>query len=235
MRLVEEGTLSLDDPLHKYIPEFANIRVLSTIDGDDASTTPVQRPPTLHDLLTHRSGLTYGWFGPEKLDAIYRQNDIPDLFVPIAETLEDRVRRIAKVPLKFQPGTSWDYSVATDVLGRVVEIASGKTLDEFFRDRFFVPLKMPDTHFYLPAEKSPRLATLYTLGDRQQLQAVSDRPITVGFLKFSSRFLSGRKPILLGRRRTRLNHDRLPAIPTDASECGVSWMVSECSNRSRSR
>jgi putative heme-binding domain-containing protein len=198
MSLLEEGELSLDDPLSKHLPEFATPRVLRSIDGDDLSTMPALREPTIHDLLTHRSGLTYGWFGPEKLDAIYREQNIPDLFVPISETLDARVGRIAKVPLKFQPGSAWDYGVSTDVLGRVIEVVSGLTLDQFFRERFFRPLKMVDTHFAVPPDKQSRLAGLYTIDDQQSLRVVSGEPVTAGFLKFSAdycgsenRFYSG--------------------------------------------
>ena len=198
MSLVDDGTLSLDDPLSKYLPEFASPRVLRNIEGDDLSTSAADREPTIHDLLTHRSGLTYGWFGPEKLDSVYRKHNIPDFFIPIDEPLEDRVRRIANVPLKFQPGTAWDYGVSTDVLGRVIEVASGLTLDQFFRERIFRPLGMSDTHFAVPKKKESRLAGLYTINENETLLAVSGNPVTAGFLKFSAdyhhnenRFYSG--------------------------------------------
>ena len=188
MVLVEEGKLSLNDSISKHLPRFADQRVLSSLDGDDTSTVPVQRPATIHDLLTHRSGLTYGWFGPEKLDAIYRKQAIPDLFIPIHEKLANRVDRIATVPLKFQPGTAWDYGVSTDVLGRIIEVVSGKSLDVFLRERFFVPLKMSDTYFSLPPEKTSRLATLYTTDEQQQILAVGNKPVTAGFLTFSANY-----------------------------------------------
>lgn len=198
MKLVEEGKLALNDPVAKHLPEFANLRVLASIDDDDTSTVPAERPPTIHDFLTHRSGLTYGWAGPEKLDAIYRQQNIPDLFVPISETIRDRARRIASVPLKFQPGTAWEYSVATDVLGRVIEAVAGQTLDAYFREHFFQPLKMPDTYFALPKEKESQLAALYTVDEKKQIKRVTATPVTAGFLKFSAdycldnnRFYSG--------------------------------------------
>ncbi len=178
MSLVEDDAISLDDPLSKHLPEFAHLRLL---DG-----SKLTRQPTIHDLLTHRSGLTYGWFGPEELDAIYGRDRINHLFEPTPETIGDRVEKIADVPLKFQPGTAWDYGVSTDVLGRVVEVASGLTLEQFFRERFFRPLKMLDTYFYVPTEKQQRLAGLYTLDDDQRLVAVGDEPIEVGFFRFSA-------------------------------------------------
>ena len=188
MRLVEQGKVALDDPLAKYLPDFANQRVLRSVDGDDVETVKAERPITIHDLLTHRSGLTYGWFGPEKLDVIYRANNVPDLFVPIDEPLAARVKRIAKMPLKFQPGTAWDYSVATDVLGRVVEVVSGQSLDAYFRDQIFAPLKMHDTHFQVPSDKRSRLAALYTVDDRKQIQAVGAEPVQAGFFKFADNY-----------------------------------------------
>ena len=186
MSLVEDGVVSLDDPLSKFLPAFANRRVLQSVDGDSAETVAAEREITIHDLLTHRSGLTYGWFGPEKLDAAYRTNDIPNLFEPTAETIGARVDRMANVPLKFEPGTAWDYSVSTDVLGRVIEVASGLTLKQFFHERFFRPLQMHDTFFYVPTDKQDRLAGLFTVNANKKLQAVGDTPIQSGFFRFSA-------------------------------------------------
>ncbi len=185
MQLVEQGKVSLNDPLSQFLPEFAAQTVLTSIDGGDVSTVKAARPVTIHDLLTHRSGLTYGWFGPAKLDDIYKAHDIPDLFIPIEERLAARVDRIAKVPLKFQPGSRWDYSVATDVLGRVVEVVSGQSLDAYFREHILNPLKMHDTHFQLPAAKESRLAKVYTIDGQAQIQPVGSEPIQSGFFKFS--------------------------------------------------
>ena len=198
MSLVEDGKLSLNDPLSKYLPEFAAPTVLKNVEGSDVSTVAATGEPTIHDLLTHRSGLTYGWFGPEKLDSIYRQHNIPDLFIPTNEKLEQRVARIAKVPLKFQPGKAWDYGVSTDVLGRVIEVASGIPLDIFFRERFFRPLKMSDTHFSVPTEKEPRLAGLYTLDGDSSLIQVTNQPVSAGFLKFSSDYCASRNRFYSG-------------------------------------
>lgn len=186
MSLVEDGAVALDDPLSKFLPAFAKLRVLKSIDGDSTETVPMDREPTIGDLLVHRSGLTYGWFGPEKLDAIYTDHKIQNLFEPTKDTIGDRVDRVANVPLKFQPGTAWDYSVSTDVLGRVVEVASGLTLEQFFHERFFRPLKMDDTLFYVPADKQSRLAGLFTLDDHRKLRSVTDSPVQAGFLRFSA-------------------------------------------------
>lgn len=198
MSLVEDGALSLDDPVSKHLPEFASPRVLSSVEGDSVETIAAQREPTIEDLLTHRSGLTYGWFGPAKLDAIYRQQRASDWFLPTTESLEERVSRIAQVPLKFQPGSNWDYGVSIDVLGRVIEVVSGLTLEQFFHERFFRPLKMVDTHFSVPKDKLARLAGLYTINDQTSLVEVTSDPVTAGFLSFTAdycdsenRFYSG--------------------------------------------
>ena len=187
LSLVEDGRISLTDPLSKYLPAFGNPRLFALASSADPKSTNSAQPPcpTIHHLLTHTSGLTYGWFGPEQLDEIYRAQNIPDLFVTIDETIGERVERIAAVPLKFQPGTAWDYGVSLDVLGRVVEVVSGLTLEQFFYERFIRPLKMVDTHFYVPDDKLRRLATLYTVDDNKTLVPVTDPPVTAGFLKFS--------------------------------------------------
>lgn len=199
LSLVEDGVLALNDPISKHLPGFANLQVLEKIEGESVKTVAADRVPTVHDLLTHRSGYTYGWFGPEKLDALYAKHCIPELFVPVRETLKERVNRIADVPLKFQPGTAWDYGVSTDILGRIVEVTSGLRLDQFFHERILRPLKMNDTHFYVPPQKRDRLAGLYTLDDQRRLSRVTNTPVKAGFLKFSAdyciaeqeRFFSG--------------------------------------------
>ncbi len=188
MMLHEDGLLALDDPLSKFLPEFKDPQVLADIEGPDIRLEHANREPTIHDLLTHTSGLTYGWFGPEKLDELYRQQNIPDLFIPIDEPMASRVARIANVPLKFQPGTNWDYGVSLDVLGRVIEVVSGLTLEQFFHERFFRPLRMKDTYFYLPAAKLHRLALLYTPDGqpKKRIRRVTETPVQAGPLKFSA-------------------------------------------------
>lgn len=193
MSLVEDGVISLDDPVSQYLPEFGTPRRIFS-DENSSETTGI----SIHDLLTHRSGLTYGWFGPEELDAVYREQEINNLFEPTDETIGDRVSRIARLPLKFKPGTAWDYGVSTDVLGRVVEVASGLTLEQFFYERFFRPLGMNDTHFCVPEAKHRRLATLYTLGDADQLEAVGATPIQRSFFRFSADYCTVRSDFFSG-------------------------------------
>jgi CubicO group peptidase (beta-lactamase class C family) len=156
MMLVEEGKLQLDEPLSKYIPAFANVKVGVEKKGEDGAIglelVPAKRPITIQDLMRHTSGLTYGFFGEGLVKKAYvdakLNADDPDN----AEFAE----RIAKLPLAYQPGTTWDYSQSTDILGRVVEVVSGKSLYQFEKERLLDPLGMKDTTFYVtdPAKKS---------------------------------------------------------------------------------
>ncbi len=178
MMLLEEGKFQLHDPLHWNLPEFKDVRVYVGGDsGDEEFVEPV-RPITVRDLLTHTSGLSYGIFGSTPVDAMYRQAEVHDESVP----LEEMVRRMAKMPLLYQPGQQWHYGRSTDVLGRLVEVASGMTLDDFFRQRIFEPLKMKDTAFYVPAEKVERFPVNYQWGESGN-RTIADHPATSRYLK----------------------------------------------------
>lgn len=157
MMLFEEGKIRLDHPVSNYIPEFADTEVWAKGDVESYETRKPNRPVEVRDLFTHTSGLTYGFLKQHEVDALYRQEKIgrPD------ETLEEMCVRLARLPLLFSPGTRWNYGHSTDVLGRIVEVASGQTLDAFFRERIFGPLNMPDTDFYVPEEKWDRLLACY--------------------------------------------------------------------------
>ena len=157
MMLFEEGLLSLDHTVSRYIPEFADTQVWVKGTVDDYETREPTRPMQVRHLFTHTSGLTYGFLMQHELDALYRREKIarPD------ETLEEMCARLAKLPLLFSPGTRWNYGHSTDVLGRIVEVASGQSLDTFFRERIFEPLGMPDTDFYVPSEKLNRFTACY--------------------------------------------------------------------------
>ena len=179
MILVEDGKLSLDDPVAKYIPEFADMKLLNG--------SPSGRAMTVRHLITHTSGLTYGFRGGP-LSERYLKDGISDGLTQTEGTIGDFARKIGKEPLLFTPGTSWNYSLSTDVLGRVIEVASGKSLDAFFRDRIFAPLKMEDTHFFLPPEKVGRLAVLYQAGPGHALKRAPDEPIHNGTLVYSSTY-----------------------------------------------
>src|SRR5580698_5329738 len=161
MMLYEEGGFQLTDPVKKYIPSFADVRVFSGGSDISYTTVPATEPIRIWHLLSHTSGLTYGFMRNHAVDAIYRAGGF-EWGSPRGEDLAAVCDRFAGFPLLFQPGSEWSYSVATDVLGRVVEVVSGQRLDEFFASRIFGPLSMTDSAFYAgPAEVS-RLAALYS-------------------------------------------------------------------------
>jgi CubicO group peptidase (beta-lactamase class C family) len=148
MMLVEDGKLALNDPVAKYIPAFANVKV-------GAEKNPVNRPIAIEDLLRHTSGLTYGFAGNDAARNFYQRSQLFDGDFDNAEFAE----RLARLPLAEQPGTSWDYGHSTDILGRVIEIVSGKSLLQFEKQRLLDPLGMIDTAFYVTdAAKRPRIA-----------------------------------------------------------------------------
>jgi CubicO group peptidase (beta-lactamase class C family) len=159
MMLFEEGKLLLDDPVSKYIPEFANPTVLEKFNEKDTTYTTVKanREITIRDLLTHTSGIDYAGIGSENMRAIYAKSGIPTGFVSDKIILGDKMRKLGKLPLVHQPGEKFTYGLNVDVLGYLVEILSGETLDHYFHVHIFEPLGMNDTYFYLPASKSGRL------------------------------------------------------------------------------
>lgn len=160
MMLHEEGRFQLKDPVSKFIPSFADTPVYRSGSFQAPVTEPQTEPMRIWHLLTHTSGLTYGFHNTHATDAMYR-NDGFEWGTPPGLDLEECCERWAALPLAFQPGSEWNYGVSTDVLGRVVEVASGQTLDEFFRERIFEPLDMVDTAFWVPDDKRDRFAELY--------------------------------------------------------------------------
>jgi CubicO group peptidase (beta-lactamase class C family) len=154
MMLYEEGRFLLEDPISKYLPEFKNPKVLVKPASGEPYSIPASREITIRDLLRHTSGLTYQW--NETLGPLYQAANVASGLLPYNGTIEDSVKRLAGVPLLFNPGDRWEYSLGVDVLGRLVEVVSGKPLDEFFRSRIFVPLGMKDTYFYPPEDKLQR-------------------------------------------------------------------------------
>ena len=160
MMLYEEGALSLTDPVAKYIPAFADVRVLTGGSDLKPATVPATEPVRVWHLLTHTSGLTYGFHRAGLADAIYRLNGF-EWGQPKGYDLAAVCDAYASMPLAFQPGSEWNYSVATDVLGRVVEVASGMTLDAFFAERIFAPLQMTETGFHIAEADAERMAGLY--------------------------------------------------------------------------
>jgi CubicO group peptidase (beta-lactamase class C family) len=160
MMLYEEGAFELKDPVSRFIPSFADTRVFRGGSAVQPVTEPVTEPMLIWHLLTHTAGLTYGFQYSSPVDAIYRSAGF-EWGTPPGLDLAGCCDRWASLPLLFQPGTEWSYSVATDVLGRVVEVASGRSLDEFLAERIFGPLGMVDTGFQVPAADAGRLAALY--------------------------------------------------------------------------
>jgi CubicO group peptidase (beta-lactamase class C family) len=159
--LIERGLLSLDDPVGKYIPSFQNMTVFVGGDEHNPITEPTHRDVTIKDLMMHTAGITYGIFPASPVDKILttKIEDAKNWFsnTPLKELCDT----LGTVPLVFQPGTKWLYGLNTDVLGRVIEVISGQTLDEFFQNQIFTPLGMKDTGFYVPQDKLSRLVDCF--------------------------------------------------------------------------
>ena len=164
MMLWEEGLFQLDDPISKFIPEFKNPQVLDRFHDSDLSytTVPAKSEITIRQLLTHSSGLGYGFIESEKrMKLIYRNAGIIDAWTSESVILADNIKKLAKLPLHFHPGERYKYAEGLDVLGYLIEILSGMSFSEFLQTRLFQPLGMNDTFFYLPGEKEHRLVTVH--------------------------------------------------------------------------
>ena len=170
LMLYEEGCFQLDDPIARYIPAFSRTRVFAGGDVDSYETEPLSRPITVHDLMTHTAGLTYAFLHEHPVDALYRRSGID--FNANSGVLADLVEATAAQPLAFQPGARWNYGVSTDILGRLVEIWSGRPLDAFLAERVFAPLGMVDTGFHVPDEERRRFASNYTRSEEGGLTLV---------------------------------------------------------------
>ena len=159
MTLFEEGKFLLDDPVSKYIPEFGNAQVLSTFNEKDTTytTVPANRAVTIRHLLTHTSGIDYAGIGSQTMRAIYAKAGIAPGFGSSNDLIGEEMKDLGKLPLAHQPGERFTYGLNVDVLGYLIEIWSGKSLDQYLRERLFEPLGMNDTYFYLPPEKHNRL------------------------------------------------------------------------------
>jgi CubicO group peptidase (beta-lactamase class C family) len=164
MILWEQGHFQLRDPVAKFIPEFADVKVKipGQVTGSAETLEPLQRPIQIRDMLTHTAGLANNYIGDvETYRATFR--------TPPRDNAE-LVSKLAGLPLNYQPGTQWQYSAATDVVGRLVEVISGRSLDAFFKEHIFKPLDMTDTHFYLEAKDAPRLAAQYRPGKDKKIE-----------------------------------------------------------------
>lgn len=182
MMLYEEGKFQLTDPVSKFLPEFANLKVMD----EGGSMVAPERAMTMQMLMSHTAGLTYGVFGDTLVDRQYRDAEI------LGNTdLAEMTSRLGEIPLQYQPGTRFHYSVSVDVLGRVVEVISGQPLDEFFEQRIFTPLEMTDTFFEVPADKKPRFGTNHSFDPRTKTLVVSDSPETSAFANDVTFFSGG--------------------------------------------
>jgi len=163
MMLYEEGKFLLDDPVSKYIPSFTHEQVLDKFNETDSSytTVPAKRDVTIRDLLTHTSGIDYAQIGSKEAKAIYAKNNITAGLDVHNDKLSDAMNRLGSLPLLHQPGEKWTYGLNIDLLGDLIEIWSGITLDEFFHKRIFEPIGMNDSYFNVPKEKENRLVNLY--------------------------------------------------------------------------
>jgi CubicO group peptidase (beta-lactamase class C family) len=179
MMLYEHGLFQLDDPVHTFIPSWQHLRVYVSGNHPTFITRPTERPMTIRDLLTHTSGLTYGFVERTNVDAAYRKLGVANM-TGTGYTLQDMVDQLAELPLEFSPGTGWNYSVSTDVVAYLVEILSGQPFDAYLRDHIFAPLGMNDTSFLISDDQLPRLAHCYALQPDGGL-ALFDAPETSEF------------------------------------------------------
>ena len=192
MSLIEDGLLALDDPIEKYIPEFSNLQV---IDRNNGEIRAAQNSITVENLLTHESGLIQAIFSPDsELGKMYQRDftDYSDI------TARDLAGRIGKLPVYFEPGSAWHYGHSTDVLGAVLEVAAGKTLDQVLNERIFEPLGMDETSFYLSSDKSERIAepNFGAMADNTQVQAMLSggaglNSTTEDYVRFAEMLLRG--------------------------------------------
>ena len=228
MMLNEEGHFLLEDPISKYLPEFKNPKVLIQPSSGAAYTIPAAREITIRDLLRHTSGLSYHW--NDRLGPLYAAANVAHGLLPYDGTIEDNVKRLAGVPLLFNPGDRWEYSLGVDVLGRLVEVVSGKALDEFFRTRIFEPLGMKDTYFYPPENKLERLATAYTFYAEKGLNRFPDTPITEGSFVYSADYpYRGAKKLFAGGAgltSTAADYARFCQMMLDGGKAGSTRLLS---------
>lgn len=171
MTLYEKGLFHLDDPIETFLPGFKDMRVMRRNAQSVDDTVPCDVKPTIHHLLTHCSGLTYD-FNLGVLESLYGESKMD--FGPRRGSLEDQVNRLSEFPLKFEPGSRWNYGVSTDVVGRLIEVISGKPLDQFIQEIILDPLQMTDTAFDIASEKKNRFAASYTPNPNGGMKRVDD-------------------------------------------------------------
>jgi CubicO group peptidase (beta-lactamase class C family) len=176
MMLFEEGKWQLNDPVARYVPEFANLKVYGTDAAGNVVLKEQSHPMTMRELMSHTAGFTYGFFSNTPVDKLQREADV----LNVNNTLEEMITRVAKLPLNAQPGSEWHYSISVDIQGYIVQKLSGMRFEDFLEKRIFKPLNMVDTGFYVPAEKLKRLAQFYDYDKEGHLQIVQN-PINHDF------------------------------------------------------
>ena len=218
MMLVEEGRIALDEPVHRYIPEWKDLGVFLAGTSPAFLTKPSSRPMLIVDLLRHTSGLTYGFQQRCNVDAAYREKKIGEVIK--AGTLQTMIDDLAKIPLEFSPGEAWNYSVSTDVIGYLVDKISGKPFEQFLKDRILDPLGMNDTDFFVPKDKVHRFAACYSADPqggfnppRRRAQGHADAAGRPG-----DEFVPVAAFVRLRRRRPVLDRGRLPHLLPGAAQ-----------------
>jgi CubicO group peptidase (beta-lactamase class C family) len=179
MILYEEGKWHPDDPIAKFVPQFADLKVFAGLDQKGQPTLEApQHAPTMGELLSHTAGFSYGVFGDTWVDQQYEKQGVisRQTLLFATSSLQEMIDKLARIPLLYQPGTRWEYSVSVDIQAYIVERLSGKTVRDFLRERIFTPLGMRDTDYYVPADKLARLATLYQFDSKRNALAVRDQP-----------------------------------------------------------
>lgn len=172
MILFEEGRWRLDDPISRYVPEFKDLKVMTGVDeAGEPILAEMTREPTMRELMSHTAGFGYGLRDDNPVDVMFRQKQVLS-----STSLQQMVERTANIPLMYQPGTDWSYSVAVDIQGHIVEKLSGQSLGDFMRDRIFTPLGMKDTGFQVPAGEAARLASVY-VGDPRTGRIIEAREL----------------------------------------------------------
>jgi len=188
MMLFEEGRVALDEPVHKYIPQWKDLGVFVGGTAPLFKIRPPTRPMLIVDLLRHTSGLTYGFQERTNVDAAYRRQKIGE--IEKFGTMQSMVDDLAKIPLEFSPGEAWNYSVSTDIIGYLIEKISGQPFEQFLKQRIFRPLGMNDTDFFVAPDKAHRLAACYA-ADGKGGMTLYDDPSTSGFLSRPSLISGG--------------------------------------------
>lgn len=172
LTLWEQGKFQMNDPVSKYLPELANLKVYAGMDGENMVLEDTNKVMTIKQLFTHTAGFSYG-FTQSPVDKLYQQSA---LFSGKTKR-EDLLKEVAKLPLNHQPGTKWNYSIGTDIIGILVERLSGQTLGEYFEEHIFEPLEMDDTGFYVPKDKQDRLAQIYVINQQGQTVPMENEPL----------------------------------------------------------